>query len=324
MKEILIQELMTKDVYHVAPDAELSEVIKIMRDKHCSCVVIAGKEEPMGIITERDLVSILAGVADNPHSLASKVSNTMSAPPVTINETDSLFEALVVAKAEKVRHLPVVDATGRLVGIVTQSDLVKAHFQVYERQREIIDKAINERTEALLKANEELKAMALEDPLLGIGNRRAMEVDLQHTHASAARYGFQYSILFIDIDHFKLYNDHYGHLAGDEALKCVVGHIKTGIRKADRVYRYGGEEFLVLLPETDIDGAEISANYLVKDLIACNVPHCISPINMLTVSIGAESYMPGEERSWEDVLFVADQRLYKAKNGGRNRAVAKG
>lgn len=324
MKEILIQELMTKDVHHLSPDAELSEAIRTMRDRHCSCVVIARKDGPIGIITERDMISILAGVNDNPHILTSKVTKIMSAPPVTINETDSLFEALVVAKAEKVRHLPVVDTNGRLVGIVTQSDLVKAHFHVYERQREIIDKAINERTEALLKANEELKGMTLEDPLLGIGNRRAMEVDLQHTHASAARYGFQYSILFIDIDHFKLYNDHYGHQAGDEALKRIADHIKTRIREADRVYRYGGEEFLVLLPETNIEGAEIIARDLVEDLKVRNLPHCKSPENILTVSVGVESYAPGEKRSWEDVVFVSDQRLYKAKSSGRSRAVAAG
>lgn len=324
VKEMLIETLMTRGARPVSPDVFLADVLAMMRDNNYSCVVIAEADETVGIITERDVVRMLANLGNNNNILSMKVSEAMTSPVITVNEKDSLFDVLVISKARGIRHLPVVNAQGKLTGMVTQSDLVKVYFQVFERQREIIEKSISERTEALMRANEELKVLSMEDPLLGIGNRRSMEVDLQHTHAAALRYKYPYSIILIDLDHFKSYNDYYGHLAGDEALKGVSKVLKTNIRGADRLYRYGGEEFLVLLPQIAADGARIAAAKMIEKVRGANFQHCKSSYQTITISAGVCSFSEegADKSSWKDLVKKADIRLYKAKEGGRNRAVS--
>lgn len=326
MNEMLIETIMTRGARSVSPDALLADVLAMMRDNNCSCVVVAEADETVGIITERDVVRILANVGKDKGVVSMKVSEAMTSPVVTVKEKDRLFDALVISKTRGIRHLPVVDAAGRLTGMATQSDLVKVYFQVFERQREIIEKSISERTEALMRANEKLKALSMEDPLLGIGNRRAMEVDLQHTHAAALRYTYPYSVILIDLDYFKSYNDHYGHPAGDEALKGVTRVLKANIRGADRLYRYGGEEFLVLLPQIGADGARIVAAKMIEKVRGANFRHCKSSYQAITISAGVSSFSEegGDRSSWKVIVKTADIRLYKAKEGGRNRAVSEG
>lgn len=325
MQEILIETLMTTGVRSAAPHNKLEDVFEIMRDNNCSCVVVAEMNEAVGIITERDIVRILSGQKMMTNLLETKVSEVMTSPVITINKKDSLFEALVISRAQGIRHLPVVNAQRKLTGIITQSDLVRAYFQIFEKQREVIEKSISQRTEALVKANEELKVLSMEDPLLGIGNRRAMEVDLQYTHASAIRYKSPYSVIIADLDYFKSYNDHYGHLAGDDVLKGIAGVLKDNIRGADRLYRYGGEEFLVLLPQTGIDGARFVAEKMVEKVRDANFLHSKSPYRTITISAGVCNFSDADgDTSWKDMVKRADVRLYKAKEGGRNRVVSEG
>jgi len=323
MKEILIETLMTRGVRSIAPDACLSDALAIMREHKCSCIVVTESDEPIGIITERDIIRMLADTGTAANLLSKRVTEAMTSPVVSVNEKDDIFESLVISRAEGIRHLPVVDSDGQLTGMVTQSDLIKVYLLFFEKQREIIENSIAERTESLVKANEELKAMALEDPMLGIGNRRAMEVDIQHTHTSAIRYQYPYSVIICDLDFFKAYNDFYGHLAGDEALKGVTRVLKVNIRGSDRLYRYGGEEFLVLLPETEIIGATSLASKIVKKIKAANFPHAKSYFQTITVSAGVCCAKYSDvDKSWKDIVMLADIRLYKAKESGRNRVVS--
>ena len=111
----------------------------------------------------------------------------------------------------------------------------------------------------LERANLELLGQSLTDALTGLGNRRRMEEDLARTHARALRAGRSYGMVLFDIDHFKLYNDHYGHLAGDEALRQVARCLQSIARAGESVYRYGGEEFLLLLPDCSVDDAALAA-----------------------------------------------------------------
>ena len=151
---------------------------------------------------------------------------------------------------------------------------------------------------------------------------RAMEVDLKYTHEDALRYQRPYSIALLDVDCFKLYNDHYGHAAGDRALQQVASYLRSMSRNADRLYRYGGEELLLLLPETRLAGAEVLARRLVEGLAECNIPHCKSPFEVVTISggIGCEELERGAaDKTWQEVAARADQALYRAKGNGRNQ-----
>ena len=136
---------------------------------------------------------------------------------------------------------------------------------------------------------------------------------------------FHYSVMLIDIDYFKNYNDHYGHLAGDDVLKKVANRIEFIIREADRLYRYGGEEFLLLMPETGLKDTALKAGEIVKDVQSLKIPHEKSSFKVLTISIGIGNCCEIEEKAnatWSDLVDIADQRLYKAKDKGRCQAVA--
>lgn len=321
MKEILITSLMTSEVDLVKPNACLKQVVRIMRDKRHSCVLIGEDGIPTGIVTERDLVKMLDQMIHDSSMPDHRVDEIMAREPHTVHKKQSLFDALAITRAEHIRHLPVVDDEHKLVGLLTQTDLANAHFHVIEMQREIIERAIESQTGELKEANERLHALSMEDGLLGIGNRRAMEVDLEHTHAVMQRYHHPYAIALIDIDHFKLYNDHYGHLEGDACLQQVSQSLEQTIRESDRLYRYGGEEFLLILPDTDQGGANVLAKRLVKNLYDAAMPHCKSTYNVVTISIGIASCSAagGDNGTWKDVVERADKSLYGAKSAGRNQ-----
>lgn len=321
VQEIPITDLMTASVELVAPDTCLKRVVKKMRDNGHSCVIVGEAGVPTGIVTERDLVKMLDRMMADASMPEHRVDEIMAREPHTVHIGQSLFDALAITRAERIRHLPVVDNEDKLVGLLTQTDLANAHFHVIEKQREIIERAIEQQTGELKEANEQLHAMSMEDALLGIGNRRAMEVDLEHTHAVMQRYNHPYTLALIDIDHFKLFNDHYGHLEGDACLQKVSQLLEKTIRKSDRLYRYGGEEFLLLLPDTPQGGATVLANRLVENLYAAAIPHCKSSYGVVTISIGIASCpaISCETGTWKQVVEQADKSLYLAKSSGRNQ-----
>lgn len=210
MKEIFVKNLMNKDVSCHPPETPLQLVVGEMVDQKSSCILITQNELPIGIVTERDLVKVLN--QEIPEiNLSLPVANFMTSPIVTLNENQTLFDAIVISRAESIRHLPVVNSDGSLVGLVTQSDLTHAHFQVIDIQSEMIESAVVAKTEKLQQLNDELHVLSMEDHLMEIGNRRAMEVDLNYTHSASLRYAHPYSVLLMDIDFFKYYNDYYGH-----------------------------------------------------------------------------------------------------------------
>jgi len=322
MNQIPIRELMTHEVLCLAPETSLDTVIQKMCENHRSCIVIVEGCLPVGIITERDMVNVLARPEMRLSASSLLASDVMASPPVCINEDASLYEALVITQARRIRHLPVVDQDDELVGLLSQGDIAGAHFHAIEQQREIIEQQIQERTSELVEANEELKALSLQDALMGIGNRRAMEVDIQFTHSNARRYHRPYCVALLDVDFFKKYNDHYGHQAGDEALKKLAKCAQKAIRTSDRLYRYGGEELLLLLPETRVEDAIAVVGRVLTALEAESIEHCESSFGHLTVSAGVSAVVRMEKNDglqWESVVEEADQKLYQAKSEGRNQ-----
>ncbi|MEH6625416.1 MAG: GGDEF domain-containing protein [Motiliproteus sp.] len=314
---------MSMQTFCLPLNTPLVSVAQTMAEKKFSCMVIGEKNIPTGIVTERDLARALLKTQHQTDLLQQPVSRFMSSPVIRLNRYDSLYDAVVVLQTQKVRHLPVVDDQDQLVGMVTQSDLSNAHFKVIEMQPQIVEQNIAAKTELLLKANKELQALTLEDHLMQIGNRRAMEADLQHTHSASVRYQRNYSIALFDIDFFKRYNDYYGHAQGDRALRIVADYLKKTIRSSDRLYRYGGEELLLLFPETDCEGARLATQRLLGGLAALEEPHEKSPIGLLTASAGIGCFTATEPKdSWKDVVEVADKALYQAKSAGRNQVKA--
>jgi diguanylate cyclase (GGDEF)-like protein/PAS domain S-box-containing protein len=159
------------------------------------------------------------------------------------------------------------------------------------------------------------------DPLTGIYKRRFLDENLKRTMNSLSRSGSMLSFMMIDIDHFKNYNDTYGHDEGDKCLKIVAETLKKSLpRSTDFVARYGGEEFAVVLPNTDEQGARLIADRLLEKISNCNISHEKSDAaDHVTISIGVTSGIVKHTYSADIFIQRADEMLYKSKNGGRNQ-----
>ncbi len=321
--EQLVRDLMSTNVPCAAPEAPISEVVALMRERSYSCLIISQDEAPIGIVTERDIVGALDQVLNYGQGGDLPAAEFMSQPVLIVREDTPTFEALVLCRSRNVRHLPVVDRHGRLSGLLTQSDLTRAHMNSIEEQRAMLEDPGSVAAD-LISANERLKALAHEDALLHIGNRRAMEVDIQYTHEAGLRYGTVYSVAVCDVDYFKQYNDTYGHQAGDAALRQVVDHLTSSMRKSDRIYRYGDDEILILLPMTQVEAARLLCERLIEGLAALAIPHLASTIGVLTLSCGVSGTGSGSRRqlNWRQVFEEADNALYRVKSADRNGVAA--
>ncbi|ALU90203.1 GGDEF domain-containing response regulator [Herbaspirillum rubrisubalbicans] len=190
-------------------------------------------------------------------------------------------------------------------------------------QRDAAYRALRESQQQLQKTNFELQRLTNTDGLTGIANRRYFDDYLSAEWRRARRDAVPLSLLLIDVDFFKRYNDNYGHVAGDTVLRRVAQIIDDTIqRPADLAARFGGEEFAMILPRTPIEGAHSLGLKLCQCIEANQVPHERSDISAwLTVSIGAACVIPGQEQDISELIEMADRRLYLAKQQGRNRVV---
>ncbi|WP_419708636.1 diguanylate cyclase [Pseudomonas sp. NFX224] len=169
-------------------------------------------------------------------------------------------------------------------------------------------------------AEQELAQLAATDALTGVANRRTLDQTLRHEWFRAQRSGKPLSVLMIDADHFKAFNDRHGHQAGDQALRALAGVIQANVhRPTDLVARYGGEEFSVVLAETDSEGARQIAEQIREQVQ--QLPLVAGDEQPMSVSIGISTWTTASDISLEQLLFAADKALYQAKEGGRNRVV---
>lgn len=168
---------------------------------------------------------------------------------------------------------------------------------------------------------EALRELSWHDPLTGVANRRRFDEVLADEWRRAERTAAPVAVMMIDIDHFKLYNDHYGHAAGDAVLRSVAVELQNGFNRAGEFFaRYGGEEFVALLPSTSLPDAVTRAKGLCARVRGLNIPHARSSHGAVTVSIGASAAIPHADSSAAALVAEADQALYEAKRAGRNRA----
>ncbi len=174
----------------------------------------------------------------------------------------------------------------------------------------------------LERLNRRLYEQSREDPLTRLGNRLRLREELEVLRGRVERYGHNYSALLCDVDFFKPYNDHYGHLEGDEVLRKVANTIAEHLRSGDAAYRYGGEEFLIILPEQDLGSAVSTADRLRQAVEDLRIPHEKNPPGVVTISVGVAALPAREPKSADDVLKEADAALYRAKESGRNRVVS--
>ncbi|WP_343609691.1 diguanylate cyclase [Novosphingobium sp.] len=200
---------------------------------------------------------------------------------------------------------------------------IRYHSAAYlsQIQRDEAYRALRKSQQELMEANFALQRLTNVDGLTGLSNRRYFEDYLETEWRQAARMKEPLSVLMIDIDHFKQYNDTYGHLAGDEVLRKVARAVQDTFRRPrDLTVRLGGEEFLVVLPATPHDQLAMLAQRAVQAVRGLDEPHKSSPVaGHVTISVGAASCVPDKDGEPYALVEVADKALYEAKHQGRDR-----
>lgn len=196
---------------------------------------------------------------------------------------------------------PIYDDQGKLIAVV-------------ETLRDMTDQKMAEMA---------LQNLATRDGLTGLANRRSLDDKLNIEWKCGQRSGASLAFVLADIDHFKNYNDHYGHQKGDDCLRAVAGAIGAAVfRPADMTARYGGEEFGIIMPNTDLAGAQAVAERICMAVRDLAIPHAASPTAPgVTLSLGVAAVLPDSGSSLEALIAAADAALYQAKATGRNRAV---
>jgi two-component system chemotaxis response regulator CheY len=197
---------------------------------------------------------------------------------------------------------------------------LEARLLVASRITKLYRELANQQVE-LERLNSQLFLQARTDGLTQVGNRLKMREDLNVLFARVAEQGDSFCALMCDVDHFKLYNDGYGHLQGDEVLKKVARTLVQGCRPNDEIYRYGGEEFLLVMPEQSVEAACAVAERHRARIEQLAIPNIASPGSIVTISVGVAA-MTTTQPSIKEWLEDADGALYRAKQLGRNRVVS--
>ena len=239
--------------------------------------------------------------------------------PVIVLSTEE--EATVKSEAFR------IGANDYLVKLRDRIELIariRYHSAAYltQIQRDEAYRALRRSQQELMETNLELQRLTNVDGLTGLSNRRYFDQYLDTEWRQAMRAREPISLLIIDVDHFKQYNDTYGHLAGDEVLKTVATAVRSAFqRPKDLAVRMGGEEFAVVLPQTPAGDLAFLAKKVVQAIEALGLPHAASPIaDKVTISVGGATHIPAGDDLPERLIEAADKAMYDAKRSGRNRA----
>jgi diguanylate cyclase (GGDEF)-like protein len=267
-------------------------------------------------VTIMGLFSWLAG--GPPHlvaaSLAAQVIYTALMMPRRWAETGLILLPAIYALQPLVHDLaPMAALQGAAVALTNAAvGALLFHIRITTERR------ATEHNTALAEVNCRLEELNRSDPLTGLANRRTLDETLTGAWADGRINGRPVSFIMIDIDHFKRYNDQYGHLAGDACLRLIASTLADSVRGSDVVVRYGGEEFGIVLPGANLVTAYELAERVKSAVVDLRHEHAASPDGYLSISVGVASAVPGKY-SPEELISAADRALYGAKHHGRNR-----
>ncbi len=240
-------------------------------------------------------------------------------------DMDGFEVCLLLKNMQETQHIPVVFVTAKDDAASEERGLSLGAVDYITKPFNLpIVRARVRNYLALKQKTDMLESMAHIDSLTNIPNRRRFNETLDVEWRRCLRAKLPLSLLMIDVDHFKAYNDRFGHGAGDVCLATIAGTLATElVRPADMVARYGGEEFAVILPETDIEGALQTAERLRTAVIVKDFSRAADGENRsATISIGCATILPRDDYNPAGLIDAADKKLYQAKTAGRNRVCA--
>ena len=294
-------------------ESPLNQVIYQLDNTIYDCVILTDEQfVPVGIITTKDVIRLFKENIN----LDEQAKKYMVSPLVTVSYDISIKKALVVTNEKHFKRLIVTDHNGEIIGQVTREELLS---KVLSRWAEIMKQDKNDLEEVnrlLVKKTSDYEMIIVVDQLTRIYNRGKFEHELFKEIERIKRYNSEsFSLIFFDIDNFKNVNDTHGHLVGDHVLVAVAQMFKGLLRTTDIIARWGGEEFVVIMYNTDLDHALLGAEKLRR---AIEDKH-IRDVGYITCSFGVTEYIKGD--SVQSIVLRADSLMYEAKKQGKNRVV---
>ncbi|MBU2590401.1 MAG: diguanylate cyclase [Nitrospinae bacterium] len=315
--KLLVRNKKLADIvtYYRGKTAEMNEptidVISRMAYSSDNAIVVLEGPYPTGSFTTKDFLKLAYNRAD----FGQPIKNYMTSPVTSMNVDKTVGDAVDYMQKSDSKRVIVTDKDSKFVGIVTQKDLLRMGYNKWIDYMQGQNTLLSKVNKNLKDENYKLEGVANYDFLTRLYNRSKFADFIGHEIKTIKRYGGKlFSVFLLDIDFFKKINDTYGHLAGDMVLKELADLLKLSLRESDIISRWGGEEFITLLPSTSIDNASMIAEKIRKNIEA----HTFSRDDIkATCSFGVAEYRAGET---EEALFKrVDEALYRAKEGGRNR-----
>lgn len=300
MEGLTVKDIMSKDVVTAGTDEPvLGLIARLIKFDIGAIVILNTDQTPFGIVTRRDILEcILLDPADYRDFTAIDIARVFL---VTVEPGLDALTAYTVMKQNRVNRLPVV-SNGRLSGIITHRDITNV---------------LKERVETLEVSHENIRKKMQNDFLTGVYNRGYMEEELEYFMEAAKRTGVAFSLLAIDIDNFKNINDAYGHMCGDMILKGAARIFVERSKNVSIVGRFGGDEFMIIVPYSDYNTSAYTAERLRMSLEEHVFVYEGREIRV-TASIGLVEWTR-DMKNAQELLRLADNCLYEAKNSGKNR-----
>nr|WP_321266356.1 diguanylate cyclase [uncultured Sulfurimonas sp.] len=292
----------------VNKNEKISSLLKDMIDNFYDNVIVVQDMKPIGIFTTKDIMKLIK----NKVNLDVEIQEHMSSPVESIHKNSSIREALTFIKNKNFKRAIVVDDNGYLSGIISQKELISLTYSKWAILMKEYQDELSEINLMLQNKNIEYENIASTDALTGLYNRHKFSQLYNSSYKSMIQRHNNMSLIILDIDYFKKVNDTFGHNAGDKTLVQVAHVLLKTLRNVDVVCRWGGEEFLVLLPTVDIKQACLIANKLRKIIEESD----IDIVGNITASFGVAQIREGEDM--QDAISRADKSLYLAKDAGRN------
>lgn len=292
----------------VKREAKISSLLEDMVNNLYDNVVVVEDLKPIGIFTTKDVMRLLKENVD----LDSQIQDYMSSPVQSIHKNFSIREALAFIKERQFKRIVVVDDDGSLSGVVSQKELIMLTYSKWTTLMKEYQDNLKEINRKLQSKNIEYENLASIDALTGLYNRYKFSQLYLSSYESMVQRHNKMSIVLLDIDHFKQVNDTYGHNVGDKTLVEVSQALLRVVRGVDVVCRWGGEEFIILLPTATLKEAISIAKKLQKSVSKVK----IEEVGSITASFGVSEVREGEEM--KDSINRADKALYAAKKSGRN------
>ena len=288
-----------------------SSVISKMKDTNKDCATVIDKGVPVGIFTIKDVLALYSNHKD----FSQPISNFMTSPVETLNAQASIKEAIEFIKSKPFKRILVVNSENKLLGMMMQKELISLAYNNWSSIMKQHQEELFEINSLLSEQADRYKHLAAFDPLTKLYNRYKF-IELYTTESIAMQQrNHAMTVIMIDIDYFKRINDEHGHNIGDDVLRITANTLKKPIRNVDIVCRWGGEEFVILLPTVDSKQAMIIAEKLRLAIAEETYPNQLH----ITASLGVAEVRNND--GLEELISRADYALYQAKKQGRNQAV---